>query len=181
MRNNLPEKYKWLSRETGPIILREALALYGVRETAGPASTPEIIKWAEEIGFKILGITYKDDSIAWCGLFMAVVVKRAGHALPKIPVRASSWAEWGNYSDTPMLGDVLVFTRKGGGHVGLYVGEDKEAYHVLGGNQSDSVCITRIAKYRLTASRRTPWRIAQPRNVRVIQLENTGALSDNEA
>lgn len=178
---NLPEKYKWLSRETGPVILREALKLYGVKETEGPVSTPEIISWAQEIGFKLLGIMYKDDSVAWCGLFMAVCVKRANHTLPSIPVRASSWAEWGHYSDTPMLGDVLVFTRQGGGHVGLYVGEDEEAYHVLGGNQKDSVCITRISKHRLSTSRRTPWRIGQPHNVRVIKLEKHGALSANEA
>ena len=36
-----------------------------------------------------------------------------------------------------MLGDILTFKRNGGGHVGLYVGEDKDCYHVLGGNQGN--------------------------------------------
>lgn len=39
-----------------------------------------------------------------------------------------------------------------GGDVALYVGEDAGAYHCLGGNQSDKVCITRIAKSRLSCA-----------------------------
>jgi len=39
------------------------------------------------------------------------------------------------------------------GHVGFYAGEDERAYHVLGGNQSDSVSITRIPKDRLLEAR----------------------------
>jgi hypothetical protein len=53
------------------------------------------------------------------------------------------------------LGDVLAFVRNGGGHVGLYVDEDASAYHVLGGNQSDRVSITRVASllpFRLGSS-----------------------------
>jgi cell wall-associated NlpC family hydrolase len=80
-----------------------------------------------------------------------------------------------------MLGDVLVFKRQGGGHVGLYVGEDKDAYHVLGGNQSDSVSITRILKDRLHAARRCTWKTAQPANVRRVFLSGSGAVSQNEA
>jgi hypothetical protein len=80
----------------------------------------------------------------------------------------------------PMLGDVLVFVRNGGGHVGLYVGEDETAFHVLGGNQSDAVNIKRIAKRRLYAARWPTYR-AEPVNVRQIPLAPNGALSANEA
>ena len=177
----LPDQYSWLANETGPRILREALKLYGTAETPGPASNPEILKWAVEVGAKRLGIQYKDDAVAWCGLFMAVCAKRAGLDLPAIPVRALSWVNYGTPVAKPMLGDILVFTRKGGGHVGLYVGEDDEAFHVLGGNQSDRVCITRIDKDRLTATRRTIWKVAQPNNVRQIRLARGGNLSHNEA
>ncbi len=34
-------------------------------------------------------------------------------------------------------------------HVGFYAGEDASAYHVLGGNQNDSVSLARIGKERL--------------------------------
>ena len=77
-------------------------------------------------------------------------------------------------------GDVLVFKRKGGGHVGLYVGHDASAFHVLGGNQSDRVSITRLSRNRLVAVRRPAYR-AQPANVRPIPLAASGSLSVNEA
>ena len=80
-----------------------------------------------------------------------------------------------------MLGDVLVFARGKSGHVGIYVGEDASAFHVLGGNQSDRVMIKRIAKARLLGVRRCPWRINQPGNVRVVRLSGGGSLSTNEA
>ena len=74
-----------------------------------------------------------------------------------------------------------VFKRDGGGHVGIYVGEDKTHYHIIGGNQGNEVSIMRIAKNRMHEARRTAWKIAQPYNVRVIKLESQGRISQNEA
>jgi hypothetical protein len=51
---------------------------------------------------------------------------------------------------------------------------------VLGGNQSDQVCIPRIPRGRLIAARRAPWRSAQPANVRRIVLSTAGAMSASE-
>ena len=78
------------------------------------------------------------------------------------------------------LGDVLVFVRRGGGHVGIYVGDDGTHYHVLGGNQGNAVSIIRIAKARCIAVRRF-YRIAPPANVRPIRLAASGPVSTNEA
>jgi len=78
------------------------------------------------------------------------------------------------------LGDILVFSRKGGGHVGFYVAEDATAYHVLGGNQSDSVSITRIAKSRLYSCQRAAYNIT-PSSVKKYFMDATGKLSANEA
>ena len=74
---------------------------------------------------------------------------------------------------------MLVFTRSGGGHVGFYAGEDADAYHVLGGNQSDAVTIARIAKSRCIAIR---WPSTAPAPVggRVFSAL-AGTLSRNEA
>jgi uncharacterized protein (TIGR02594 family) len=152
----------------------EALKLFGTMEKPGAANNPTIVAWAKEVGGEVADV-YKADSIPWCGLFMAVVAKRAGKELPKHPLWALSWSAFGAKAPAPALGDVLVFT-----HVGLYVGEDASAFHVLGGNQSDRVCITRIAKARLYAARRPLYRV-EPANVRPIHLEATGALSLNEA
>lgn len=174
----LPAQYSWLYNEKAPKMLLKALEFYGLKEVAGANNNPIIMGWAKQTGQSPF---YNADSVPWCGLFMAFCAKEAGWKIPSVAVRASEWSTWGNPVTSPMLGDVLVFTRTGGGHVGIYVGEDKDCYHVLGGNQGDSVSIIRIEKKRLNAARRASWIFNQPENVRVIQLAPTGAVSQNEA
>jgi uncharacterized protein (TIGR02594 family) len=180
MNKELPKKYKWLSSEGAPKMLVEALKLYGTLESPGTADNPVIISWAQEVGGSVDDV-YKADSIPWCGLLMAIVAKRAGKTPPKEPLWALNWGTFGVRTEEAMLGDVLVFVRKGGGHVGLYCGEDEKCFHVLGGNQSDAVTITRINKSRLYTIRRPVYSIAQPPNVRKVILDSGGAVSENEA
>jgi hypothetical protein len=73
---------------------------------------------------------------------------------------------------------VLVFARDGGGHVGLYIGENDHYYFVLGGNQGDAVNIRAIAKHRMIAARRN-YKVT-PANVRPIRLGLAGEISHNE-
>ena len=174
----MANNYKWLSSEKSPKLLIEALKLLGIKEVPGQADNLEILHWAETLG---LEKTYRKDDIPWCGLFVAYACHKAGLDVVDNPLWARNWAKFGTKETVAMLGDILVFVRDGGGHVAIYVGEDKTTYHVLGGNQSDMVCITRIRKERCIAIRRTPWKIAQPENVRVIKLEATGVVSANEA
>ena len=91
---------------------------------------------------------------AWCGDFVETCI---AVSLPKEPMLANpyaaiNWLKFGK-STTGRLGAILVFHRGDPkdwqGHVGFYVGEDATHYQVLGGNQSNSVCISRIAKNRL--------------------------------
>lgn len=175
----LPEQYAWLEHEPGPRMLVECLKLYGTLEVPGKGNNPTILKWAKEVG---LAGAYKADSVAWCGLVMAVAAKRAGwpYAPEGNALWARNWAEWGKPTDTAMLGDVLVFPRGQGGHVAIYVGEDKTHYHLLGGNQSDAVSIKRKPKAPIIAMRRAPWKIAQPPNVRVVLLGSKGQVSTKE-
>lgn len=180
---NLPNQYKWLENEKAPKMLVEALSHYGTIEVPGKGNNPKILAWAKEVGGKVADV-YLADEIPWCGLFMAVVAKRTNRPVVKDPLWALNWGTYGSKIDNPELGDVLVFVRttsegKKAGHVGLYVGEDADAYHVLGGNTSDAVSITRIAKSRLYAARRTNYNI-KPSNVRKIVLSKTGKLSENE-
>ena len=162
-----------------PRMIREALALYGIVESIGSRSNPVITAWAKETATPDDN-WYSDDSIPWCGLFMAVVAQRAGKEIPREPLRAKSWAEFGSVTDSAMLGDVLVFSRTGGGHVGLYVGESADSYWVLGGNQSDRVNITRIQKNRIFAIRRPRYEIGQPESVKKYFYRNSGEVSKNE-
>lgn len=179
----LPAQYSWLSKVLGPKILLEALKLYGTLEVPGLASNPEILKWAKEIGYGKLAFQYVSDEVPWCGLFLAICATRAGFEPPGSPLRALSWASFGTPKrpTEAALGDVLTFTRKGGGHVGLYIGEDPQAFHVLGGNQADSVSIVRIQKQRLYGVNRCSWKEAQPKSVKKVWLSDKGALSENEA
>jgi uncharacterized protein (TIGR02594 family) len=132
---------------------QEALNLVGTDELPGPGSNKTIIKWAKD-----LDIDFPRDDVAWCGLFVAHCVGSTltDEPLPTAPLGAQNWKHFGD-SCAPKLGAVLVFWRENKsswkGHVGFYRGEDDNAYHVIGGNQSDTVNTTRIAKHRLIAAR----------------------------
>jgi len=173
----LPKAYEWLQQEPAPRHLLKAIELYGTTESVGNINNPVIMGWAKELGLEKV---YTADSIPWCGLFAAIVVYRAGRPVVDQPLWALNWNKFGVRVTEPMLGDILTFTRNGGGHVGLYVGEDSTAYHVLGGNQGDKVSVVRIAKSRLSQARRPQYN-SQPTNIRKITLASNGALSTNEA
>jgi uncharacterized protein (TIGR02594 family) len=174
----LPKQYAWLNTVNPPKMIVEALKLYGVHEGAGSADNQTLLDWAKEVG---LTKTYSHDSIPWCGLFMALVATRAGHApIPDGPLWALNWGHFGQPGGQPELGDVLVFVRPGGGHVGLYVGEDSTAYHVLGGNSSDQVKIIRIDKHRLHACRQPTYNV-KPASAKPYILAPTGRMSNDQA
>jgi uncharacterized protein (TIGR02594 family) len=173
----LPKAYQWLASEDAPRHLLKAIELFGTAETVGSKHNPVIMGWAKELG---LNKTYVNDEIPWCGLFAAIIMHRAGRPVVDSPLWALSWNKFGVAIKEPMLGDIITFKRDGGGHVGLYVGEDAKAYHVLGGNQGNQVCVTRIAKSRLSAARRPEYN-SKPENIRKVMLASNGILSTNEA
>jgi uncharacterized protein (TIGR02594 family) len=161
-----------------PAWLVEAERLRGVSEVPGPDSNPTIMDWAGAQGGWVERF-YKGDDVPWCGLFVAHCLLRAGIGGPKNPLAALAWADWGRPLGTAAAGAVLVFRRPGGGHVGFCVGEDRDALHVLGGNQSDAVSVVRIARDRLVAIR-WPEGVHAPRHAS-SQAEFTGPLSVDEA
>jgi uncharacterized protein (TIGR02594 family) len=165
------------NRDALPKMVQEGLKLYGTVEKAGMASNPIIMGWAKETG---LSAVYTADSVPWCGLWMAVVAKRAGYDPVAGPLWALNWGKFGIEAGQPDLGDILTFIRPSGGHVGLYVGEDAATYHVLGGNQSDAVTIMRIEKQRLRAVRSPAYR-NRPATARPYIVLATGAVSRDEA
>lgn len=171
--------YNWLNNVKSPKILHEAIKLLGTKEVIGEEHNPIIISWAKEIGGWI-GHFYNNDEIPWCGLFVGICAKRARFPFNQKMLSAREWLKWGVPQQEAMLGDVLVFSRKGGGHVGFYVGEDEKYYHVLGGNQNNSVNVVRISKERLLGVRRCKWRLWQPRAVKKVFLDSKGFISVNE-
>jgi uncharacterized protein (TIGR02594 family) len=181
----LPTQYAWLNGTVGlPKMVVEGLKTFGTVETPGAGNSPVIMGWADEVDLERV---YTADAIAWCGLWMAMIAQRAGKSFPKNPLWALNWKSFGIEGGQPDLGDVLVFVRDGGGHVGLYIGEDRgnamhpAAYHVLGGNTSDKVTIARIDKKRLVAVRQPAYLIGRPAAAKPHILGVEGLLSTNEA
>lgn len=179
----LPEKYKWLSTiGTLPKLLTAGLQYMGVKETPGGESNPVIIQMAKDLGVSEI---YDNDDISWCALFICYLCLVTGKPMPfkaYAILRAASFADWGEPVERgeEQLGDILVFTRPGGNHVGLYIAESKDSLHVFGGNQSNSVSIAEISKARLSASRRF-YATQAPHSARKYLINSSGKMSTNEA
>lgn len=178
--SKLPAQWQFLLKEPGPKMLLEALKLYGIKEYPGNANNPVIMDWVKFIE-KDTGekLHYNTDSTPWCGLGMGYVACKAGKVPPLHILWARGWLEFGKKADIPMLGDVMVFKRGKGGHVGLYVGESKLSYWILGFNQNDSVCIKACAKNRFLGARRQ-YKVIPP-NVRKIMIDADGRAEGSEA
>lgn len=102
--------------------------------------------------------SYDWRDVPWCGAYVATVMKMydASIELDFNTLGARNWLNFG-VKCKPQYGAVMVFYRgkRNGwqGHVGLYVGEDKTHYHILGGNQSNAVTVARIKKSRFLGAR----------------------------
>ncbi len=159
--------------------LIEAERLRGTREIGGRGNSPIIMDWAED-----LDIAYSGDDVPWCGLFVAHCMRTGlpDTDLPANPLGARQWLSYGETAK-PQLGAVLVFWRGSPsgwqGHVGFYWAEDEACFHVLGGNQSDAVTVTRIERRRLLGAR---WPAGRPAPSIVRRASPAGKLiSTNEA
>lgn len=157
----------------------EATRLLGLREGVGKANNPVILEWGDN-----LEVHYPGDDIAWCGLFLAHTMRAAlpDEPLPANILGARQYMKFGQKVD-PQLGAVGVFWRGSPsgwqGHVGYLVGESPGAYIVLGGNQSDAVTYTNIAKNRLLGAF-WPSTGPAPLNIK-LPPKPSGKLSTNEA
>ena len=158
--------------------MAEAKRLVGTREFAGGANNPVIMDWATG-----LDQWYPGDDVPWCGLFVAHCMAVGAPDVPQDFNRlgARNWLEYGEPCD-PAVGAIAVFwrthkTRSWNGHVGFVVGGDSATLHILGGNQSDSVNVTRIARDRLLGCR-APAGWSGDRDLRSV---TTATLSTNEA
>ncbi len=122
--------------------------------------------------------------IPWCGAFVASCFRqwRPAILLPENPLGARNWSRFGKAS-APVFGSVLVFWRGSPsgwqGHVGFYHAEDDTHFHVLGGNQSNAVTVTRVAKTRFLESR---WPAGQSVTGKRILVSPAGIpITTNEA
>ncbi len=134
----------------------------GVKEIPGTKDNSQILamlrldqQWPE------------NDEVPWCSAFMNYIAWLL--RLPRSKsLRARSWLLVGRpvtLEEAEPGFDVVILKRGGGnqpgpevieakGHVGLYAGHEGTKILLLGGNQSDSVCVARYPANRLLGLRR---------------------------
>jgi uncharacterized protein (TIGR02594 family) len=108
-----------------------------------------------------------NDEVPWCSAFMNYITWLL--RLPRSKsLRARSWLLIGRpivLEEAEPGFDVVILKRGGAnqpgpevidakGHVGLYAGREGQKILMLGGNQSDSVCVARYPASRLLGIRR---------------------------
>lgn len=158
--------------------METAKKLVGTKEVPGPGNNKTIIEWAKAVG-GYAAKYYTKDEIPWCGLFVAHCLEENNLSLPSNPLYSLDYLKWGQKIIKPTPGAVMIFVRPGGGHIGFYLSEDKESYHILGGNQSDMVNVTRVEKSRLKGIR-WPKEVSKP-TTGPVTATFKGPLSTNEA
>ncbi len=136
----------------------------GTTEVGGSVDNPLIVAMLK------LDLDWGDhpvmDEIPWCSAWANWVCWHVRAPRSK-SVRARSWLEVGRgiNLDDAEPGDVIVLKRGSGpqpgpdvidapGHVGFYAGRTGGLIEVLGGNQSDTVKVSRYPKSKLLAVRR---------------------------
>ncbi len=137
-------------------------------------------------------IDYETDSNAkvphWCGAFAGFCVNQATNTFKNVkgPAKAANWVSFGNVSISvgdpkPPVGAVVVLSPDAGsstsGHVGFfshYSEADPNIVFLLGGNQKDTVQISKFARSKIKTIR---W--ASPKKSADDETNvNTGNLSE---
>ncbi|NQY06542.1 MAG: TIGR02594 family protein [Flavobacteriaceae bacterium] len=134
-------------------VIEIALSQYGVQEFAGCKHNPVVMKYFSESGHDWV----PNDETPWCSAFANWVMKKAGKRTTN-KLNARSWEKLGVETTVPEVGDIVFLWRKSidspYGYVGFFIKEEGDRIYVLGGNQSNSVCIKPYLKSRLLSYRK---------------------------
>lgn len=141
----------------GPTWMNIAKKEQGTHEVRGRAANPRILAYHATTDLRS-----KSDEVAWCSSFVNWCFKQCGIRGTN-SAGAASWKHWGSASG-PRQGAVTVLFNPRmarssltatGNHVGFLMEETRTHYVLLGGNQSNSVKISRYpkAKWKLMAMR----------------------------
>jgi uncharacterized protein (TIGR02594 family) len=133
----------------------------GIQEVGGQVDNPQIMAM-----LKLDNEWPEADEVPWCSAFANYICWLA--RLPRSKnLRARSWLTVGRgiSLDEAEAGDIVVIKRGAGdqpgpevinapGHVGFYAGRFGEFIEILGGNQSDTVKVSRYPASKLLGVRR---------------------------
>jgi len=161
---------------TEPSWLTYARKDIGQRETLGPNDSPWLRTILKGYGWLI--------GQPWCGGAVRHWFLQVGIQPPQHWYRAKAWLDWGVDCAAPVVGAVVIFDRKGGGHVGLVVGIDARGrIMVIGGNQGDKVSVAPFDTARVLGYRLPPdsWAMTQISRNPLPLMASSAASSSNEA
>ena len=126
--------------------MRIAEAEVGVSEISGASHEPRIIQYHATTG------RFTTDEVPWCSSFVNWVIETAGLKGTK-SAAALSWRSWGKALASPSHGCIAVMDYgRGRGHVGFVAGRTaSDSLVLLGGNQSNSVCLRSFRRSSIVA------------------------------
>jgi uncharacterized protein (TIGR02594 family) len=187
----IPKQLEWLNKVGPlPVLVATALNFLGLAEFPTKLkNNPVIMMMAETLG---LSKIYKNDETSWCALFVFYILYLCKKPFPPVGkdiynyLRAKTFLGYGFAvpNDDLRTGDVVVYDRPGGFHVGFFIAFTKikgKVYHiVLGGNQSNKVNFMEIDEGRLVQARRF-YATAAPKSAAKYEVNSIGLISENEA
>lgn len=126
---------KWMTIARGEL---------GVKEYSGKFNNnPRILEYN-----KATSLGASEDEVSWCAAFVGWVLQKAGFTSTRSAL-ARSYLTWGTALSEPRYGCIVVFRRGNSatfGHVSFVQKFDDNYVWCLGGNQSDSVKVSRFSR-----------------------------------
>ena len=128
-----------------------ASAEVGIKEYPGNGENPRIVEYLRST--TLAAPDSARDETPWCSAFANWCVEKSGYEGTD-SAWARSWLNWGVPLDKPRRGCLTIFQRDGGkGHVAFFLGATSTGIKVLGGNQSNAVCVSAYKKADLLGYR----------------------------
>lgn len=76
------------------------------------------------------------ENLPWCAGFVSYCVKKSGLNL-RYTLRAKDYLKMGKIVNNPQTGDLIIFSRQGGGHIGIIEKITKDTITTIEGNLGD--------------------------------------------
>lgn len=119
----------------------KAKSQWGQKEIYGAEDNPQIVNY-----FTATDYGHAKDEIRWCAAFINWCLRECNFPRTK-SAAAVSFLKWGVPLSMPTQGCVIVLQHPNGNHhVGLFGHVEGNYIFLLGGNQSNSVCIAGFHK-----------------------------------
>jgi uncharacterized protein (TIGR02594 family) len=88
------------------------------------------------------------DNLPWCAGFVSYCIKKSGFNI-LYTLRAKDFLKLGYKATKPKPGDIVVFTRKGGGHTGIIEKVSKNTFVSIEGNVGEYPSKVKRIKHNL--------------------------------